>query len=175
MSVDQEKQKGRERTEGCPWSRVAGRSSPRQQARRGLDGVCRTSTKPRRTTMELPGCVRGARRVLGAASARVRGKESEWGTGQLEKGRDGDRHGVHGDALVVRRRFGGKVSTGGTHRRQRAASERAAGLTSGARGTARQVGPTGHREGEGGGKRVGAGWRRQAGTTCQREAGARGA
>jgi hypothetical protein len=44
----------------------------------------------------------------------VRGKGSEWGTRQLEKGRGGDGrglgvrlgHGVHGDARLVRGRFG---------------------------------------------------------------------
>jgi hypothetical protein len=63
---------------------------------------------------ELPGCVHGVRRVLKAASARVWGKESEWGTGQLEKGQGGDgrglgvcsERGVHDDAWVVRGRFG---------------------------------------------------------------------
>jgi hypothetical protein len=63
--------------------------------------------------MELPGCAHGARRVLRATSARVRGKGSEWGTGQLEKGRSRDGRGlsvhrgrgVHGDAWVVCGRF----------------------------------------------------------------------
>jgi hypothetical protein len=35
--------------------------------------------------VKLPGCVHSARRVLGAASARMRVEESDWGTGQLEK------------------------------------------------------------------------------------------
>jgi hypothetical protein len=80
VSMDREKQRGRERTEGCPGSWVTRRSSPRQQTQQGLDGDRRMGTRPRRTATELPGCTRGAMRVLRVVSARVRGKESEWGT-----------------------------------------------------------------------------------------------
>jgi hypothetical protein len=114
VSVDREKQRGREQSEGCPGSRVTRRSSPRQLTRRGLDGDSRTGVRPRRTAAELPGCACYARRVLRAASARVRGKGSEGGTRQLEKGQGGDgrdlglRRGrrVHDDAQVVRGWFG---------------------------------------------------------------------
>jgi hypothetical protein len=58
--------------------------------------------------------VRCARRVLRVARARVRGEESERGTGQLEKGQGGDGSGlyvcrgrrVHDDEGVMRGWFG---------------------------------------------------------------------
>jgi hypothetical protein len=55
------------------------------RARQTLDDGHGTGDAPRRTAAGLPGCSPSARRVLGAASARVRGEESEWDTGQLEK------------------------------------------------------------------------------------------
>jgi hypothetical protein len=81
VSVGREKQRGRERTEGCPGSRVTRRSSPRQLARRWLDGYHRTGGGPRRATTELPGCARGARQVLRAANARVRGRRASGALG----------------------------------------------------------------------------------------------
>jgi hypothetical protein len=74
--------------------------------------------------------------VLGVASARVRGKETEWGTGHLEKGWSGDRHslgvcrgrGVHGDARIVHAGSSrGTCPTDGTHESARA-GERMGGL-----------------------------------------------
>jgi hypothetical protein len=77
----------------------------------------------------------------------VREEESEWGTGQLEKSRSGDRHGldvccghgVHGDARVVRGRFGrdGFDRRGPIEQKERA-SERAVVMTSGVRKTERE-------------------------------------
>jgi hypothetical protein len=56
------------RTEGCPELLTARRNSPRQRARRWLDGDRRTGARPRRAAAELPRRARGAReraRVFG--------------------------------------------------------------------------------------------------------------
>jgi hypothetical protein len=56
-------------------------SSPRQRARQRLNDGHRMGGGPRRTTVELPRCARGARRVPRAVSARVREEEGEWALG----------------------------------------------------------------------------------------------
>jgi hypothetical protein len=48
------------RTEGCPELLMARRNSPRQRARRWLDGERKTGARPRRAAAELPGRARGA-------------------------------------------------------------------------------------------------------------------
>jgi hypothetical protein len=69
--MDREKQRGRERTEGCPGSRVMRQSSPRQQTRQGLDGDRRMGTRPRRTAAKLPRCARRARERARVLRARL--------------------------------------------------------------------------------------------------------
>jgi hypothetical protein len=64
-------------TEGCPGLLTKRRNSPRQRARQRLHGSHRTSGGPRRAAAELPGRARSVRRVLRAASARVREEEGE--------------------------------------------------------------------------------------------------
>jgi hypothetical protein len=56
---------------------VTRRSLPRQQARRAANDSGGMGVRTPRTTEELLGCARGARRVLRAASARVREEEGE--------------------------------------------------------------------------------------------------
>jgi hypothetical protein len=85
VSANSERQRGKGRTEGCPELLAPRWSSLGQQTCRGPDDGRGTGPKPRRTEVKLTGCARGARRVLGAASARMREEESDWGTGQLEK------------------------------------------------------------------------------------------
>jgi hypothetical protein len=77
VSVDQATQRWRGRTEGCPEQRVTRRSLPRQQARRAPNSGGGTGAWTRRTVAELPGHACGARRVLRAASARMREEEGE--------------------------------------------------------------------------------------------------
>jgi hypothetical protein len=77
VSADLANQRGRGRTEGRPGLRVIRWSLPRQRTWQGLDGDCRMGMRPRRAAAELPGCAHGARRVLRAASARVREEEGE--------------------------------------------------------------------------------------------------
>jgi hypothetical protein len=82
VSMDREKQRGRERTEGCPGSRVTRQSSPRQQTRQGLDGDRRTGTRPRRTAVKLPRCAHRARereRGCSVGGTTKRGRASECG------------------------------------------------------------------------------------------------
>jgi hypothetical protein len=145
VSMDREKQRGREQTKGCHGSRVTRRSSPRQLTRQGLDDDHRTGTRPRQTAAELPVCVRGARRVLRAASARVRREGERVGHCAARKGPGSGRARPRraplarcpwsraGRARVVRE---GRVrQTGPTGQRERA-SEWVDGLMSGAHGTA---------------------------------------
>jgi hypothetical protein len=63
VSASSERQRGKGRTEGCLELLASRWSSPGQQTRRGPDDGHGTGPKPRRMTVKLPGCARGARRV----------------------------------------------------------------------------------------------------------------
>jgi hypothetical protein len=146
VSMDREKQRGRERTEGCPGSRVTRQSSPRQQTRQGLDGDRRTGTRPRRTAVKLPRCAHRARereRGCSVGGTTERGRASECGRAPEKAQACGS---VVGKRAVVGASTvesaggsgggGGTVPTGGAHGRE-SASEQASVLTSRARRTER--------------------------------------
>jgi hypothetical protein len=77
VSTNRANQRGWGQTEGCPGLLTKRRNSLRQRARHRLHGDHRTSDRSRQVAVELPECVRGASRVLRAASARVMEEEGE--------------------------------------------------------------------------------------------------
>jgi hypothetical protein len=86
---EQREIEGKGRTEGCRELLVLRWSSPEQQTCWGLDDGRETGLRPRQTAVELPGCARGVRRVLGCCGCTSEGGRASGGAGQLEKARVG--------------------------------------------------------------------------------------
>jgi hypothetical protein len=143
MSADPVNKMGWGQTVGCPTLLAKRRSSPRQRARQRLNGGHRTNDGPWRAARSSLGtrAERERGRGCSAEGATERGRASECGRApEKARARAGmaRKHVVVGASTVESVGGWGRFRQAGPRGQRERTSERAARLTNGARGTARE-------------------------------------